>query len=58
MPAMMTPGEVEAVVEAVIAELGVTGTKAMGTVMKTVMARTGGRADNKTVSDLAKARLK
>ncbi len=41
----------------VIAELGVSGPKAMGQVMKAVTARTGGRADNKTVSDIAKAKL-
>ncbi|GIL69744.1 hypothetical protein Vretimale_10240 [Volvox reticuliferus] len=58
LPAMMTSAEVEAVVEQVIAELGLSGSKAMGAVMKAVMARTGGRADNKTVSDLAKAKLK
>ncbi|GIL66425.1 hypothetical protein Vafri_19943 [Volvox africanus] len=58
LPAMMTAAEVETVVEQVIAELGLSGPKAMGAVMKTVMARTGGRADNKTVSDLAKAKLK
>ena len=42
----------------VISELGLSGPKAMGAVMKAVMVRTGGRADNKTVSDLAKAKLK
>ncbi|GLC45662.1 hypothetical protein PLESTB_001319100 [Pleodorina starrii] len=58
LPAMMSAAEVEAVVEQVISELGLSGPKAMGAVMKAVMARTGGRADNKTVSDLAKAKLK
>eukprot|EP00198_Chlamydomonas_reinhardtii_P010538 XP_001699875.1 predicted protein [Chlamydomonas reinhardtii] len=57
LPAMLSAAEVEAVVVAVIAELNLSGPKAMGQVMKAVMARTGGRADNKTVSDLAKAKL-
>ncbi|KXZ54029.1 hypothetical protein GPECTOR_5g139 [Gonium pectorale] len=58
LPAQLSAAEVEAVVVQVIAELGATGPKAMGAVMKAVMARTGGRADNKTVSDIAKAKLK
>ncbi|EFJ43285.1 hypothetical protein VOLCADRAFT_96509 [Volvox carteri f. nagariensis] len=59
LPAMMSAAEVEVVVEAVVGELGgVSGPRAIGAVMKAVMARTGGRADNKTVSDLVKAKLK
>ncbi|GFR46679.1 hypothetical protein Agub_g8296 [Astrephomene gubernaculifera] len=57
LPAMMGAAEVEQLVEQVIAELGLSGPKAMGPVMKAVMARAGGRADSKTVSDAAKARL-
>ncbi|PNH07700.1 hypothetical protein TSOC_005859 [Tetrabaena socialis] len=57
LPTMLSREEVEAMVEQVIAELGLSGPKAMGAVMKAVAARTGGRADNKMVSDTAKAKL-
>ncbi|KAG2489715.1 hypothetical protein HYH03_011822 [Edaphochlamys debaryana] len=57
LPAMMSREEVEALVLQVIAELGASGPKAMGPVMKAVTARSGGRADNKAISDVAKAKL-
>ena len=44
-------------IEAVIAELGATGVKDMGKVMKALMPRIMGKADGKVVSDKVKAKL-
>ena len=58
MPALATEDEIRAAVEAVIAETGAAGPKAMGQVMKAVPGKLGGkRVDNKVVSELVKARL-
>jgi hypothetical protein len=58
MPEMVSEDEVRAVVEAAIAETGASGPKGMGVVMKAVKEKLAGkRVDNKTVSDLVKARL-
>lgn len=40
-----------------VAETGATSVKQMGAVMKVVMTKTQGQADNKLVSDLVKAAL-
>lgn len=57
MPAQMSADQVKAIVEAVMAEQGATTMKQMGGVVKEVMARTGGQADGKMISDLVKSKL-
>ncbi len=57
LPAQMSTEEVAQIVGEVIAALKATSPKEMGIVMKEVIARTAGSADNKTVSDLVKAKL-
>src|SRR5436305_11387572 len=50
LPAELGDAELDALVAAAIAETGATGPKEMGQVMKTVMAKAGGRADGKRTS--------
>lgn len=57
MPEQMGEAEVTKIVEAVIQELGANSPKQMGAVMKEVIARTGGQADGKMISDLVKSKL-
>ena len=57
LPAQMGRDQVEKIVTEVIAALGAKTVKDMGPVMKEVMARTGGAADNKTVSEVIKSKL-
>jgi len=57
LPAAPDAGAIEQVVAAVIAELGASGPKDMGRVMKAVLARLGAGADAKLVSEKVKARL-
>lgn len=57
MPAQMGRPEIEALVKAVIVDLNAKTVKEMGAVMKEVIARSGGTADNKIVSELVKATL-
>ena len=57
LPAQAGEEEVTAVVDAVIAELGVTDKKAMGQVMKAALAKLEGRADGKIVSRIVGTRL-
>ncbi|MDD9934641.1 MAG: GatB/YqeY domain-containing protein [Myxococcales bacterium] len=57
LPAAPSAADVEAAVEAVIAELGATGMKQMGQVMKAAMAKLGPAADGKQVSATVKAKL-
>lgn len=57
LPAQMGKEQVEAIVAAVIAETGAKTVKEMGTVMKAVMAKTQGAADNKLVSEIIKSKL-
>ena len=57
LPEEMSPDKVEEVVLAVISELGADSIKQMGAVMKEVIARTQGAADNKIVSQVVKAKL-
>ena len=52
LPKAMTTEDVEALVAAVIAELGATTKAQMGAVMKLCNERAGGRADGKTLSGL------
>lgn len=57
LPAQMSREQIEVVVNEVIAALGAKTVKDMGSVMKEVVARTAGTADNKTVSEVIKAKL-
>lgn len=57
LPQAMPREQVEAVVTEVIAALGAKTVKDMGPVMKEVVARTAGAADNKMVSEIIKAKL-
>jgi uncharacterized protein YqeY len=57
LPQPLTPEEAKALVAQVVAELGATSVKDLGRVMKEAQARSAGRADGKTLSDLARAAL-
>ena len=57
LPKGLSDEEVNAVIDAAIAEVGLTGMAAMGKVMGLVKAKVAGRADLGKVSALVKARL-
>ncbi len=57
LPAQMDRGQIEKIVVQVIAETGAKSQKEMGAVMKAVIAKTAGQADNKIVSELVKSKL-
>ena len=58
LPAAATDAEVQAAVEAAVAETGATSAKDMGRVMKAVMAKlSGASVDGRKVSDAVKKRL-
>jgi len=57
LPQAMTDAELEALVDAAVAETGATSMKEMGKVMGLVTQRGGGRVDGKTASALVRARL-
>ncbi len=57
LPAQMSRDQIEAVVVEVIAETKAASIKDMGTVMKAVVAKTAGAADNKIVSEIIKSKL-
>jgi uncharacterized protein len=57
LPPQLTPAEMAAEVDAVIAELGATGPNDLGKVMKNAMARLAGRADGKVIREIAQQRL-
>jgi uncharacterized protein YqeY len=50
LPAELDDAELDALIAAAIAETGATGPKDMGQVMKSVMAKAGGRTDGKRAS--------
>ena len=50
LPAELGDAELDAIVQAAIAETGAAGPKDMGQVMKAVMAKAGGRADGRRAS--------
>jgi len=54
LPAELPDEELHALVAAAVAEAGATSPKDMGTVMKLVMPRVGGRADGRRVSAAVK----
>lgn len=57
LPQMMSADQVRVLVQEAIKETGATEAKDMGKVMKAVMAKTQGQADNKVVSELVKEEL-
>ncbi len=57
LPQQLTSAECEAEVSGIIAELGASGPKDLGRVMKAVMARLAGRADGKVIQEMARRRL-
>jgi uncharacterized protein len=58
LPAAATPEDVNAAVNAAIAETGATSSKQMGAVMKAAQARLAGKTvDGKSLSEKVKARL-
>ncbi|GAA4036399.1 GatB/YqeY domain-containing protein [Arthrobacter methylotrophus] len=61
LPKMLTPDEVEAIVDEAIAALKASGQeltiRQMGVVMKPVTAKVAGRFDGKAVSDIVRTRL-
>ncbi|MBX2996172.1 MAG: GatB/YqeY domain-containing protein [Bdellovibrionaceae bacterium] len=57
LPAQMSREQIEALVVATIAELKASTVKDMGPVMKAVIAKSGGAADNKIVSEVIKSKL-
>lgn len=57
LPAQMGREQIEALVTEVIAALGAKTVKDMGPLMKEVIAKSGGAADNKIVSEVIKAKL-
>jgi uncharacterized protein YqeY len=57
LPAQMSKEQLESLVSEVITALNAKTVKDMGTVMKEVIVRAQGQADNKTVSDLIKSKL-
>lgn len=57
LPPQLSPEEMAAEVNAVIAELGATGPNDLGKVMKSAMARLAGRADGKVIREIAQQRL-
>jgi uncharacterized protein YqeY len=56
-PAQLTPDELGAKVDEVIARVGAKSPKDMGAVMKALLPEVQGKAEGKAVSDLVKARL-
>jgi uncharacterized protein YqeY len=50
LPAALSEEQLEAIVQAAVAETGATSRKEMGAVMKIAMAKAEGRADGKTLS--------
>jgi uncharacterized protein YqeY len=57
MPEQMTEKDVEEEIGKAIAEVGATGVKDMGKVMKVLMPKVTGKADGKLVSELVKKKL-
>lgn len=57
LPAQLSLAELEAAVEAAVAETGADGMAAMGKVMTALMATCKGRVDGKAASDAVRARL-
>lgn len=57
LPAQLGREQIEALVQQAIAELNASSIKDMGPVMKAVLAKSGGAADGKLVSEIIKSKL-
>jgi uncharacterized protein YqeY len=57
LPAQLSDEELQALVDAAVAESGAEGPRAMGAVMKVVTPRVAGRADGSRVAAAVKAKL-
>lgn len=57
LPKPLSNEEIEKIVEGIIAEIGATSMKDMGTVMKEAKAKIGPAADGKTINEIVKAKL-
>lgn len=57
LPEQLSSEALETEVTAIIEELGATGPKDLGRVMKAAMARLAGRADGKVIQEMARRRL-
>ena len=57
LPKQLSKEEIKEIVKKIVSEIGATSMKDMGTVIKTVGARTQGRADMSQVSQIVKERL-
>ena len=57
LPAELSREEIEKIVAETIAELGASSLKDMGKIMQALKEKTAGRADNKVLNELVRARL-
>ena len=57
LPAELTREEIEQIVSETISETGATTMKDMGKVMQALKEKTAGRADNKVVNEIVRAKL-
>ncbi|MFP4472476.1 MAG: GatB/YqeY domain-containing protein [Candidatus Omnitrophota bacterium] len=57
LPEEMPDDQLDTIIGEALKETGAQGMKDMGAVMKSALAKTGGRADNKRVSDLVRQKL-
>ncbi len=57
LPKPLTKEEIEKIVTEIIAELGATSMKDMGSVMKEAKAKIGAAADGKTINEIVKEKL-
>jgi uncharacterized protein YqeY len=57
LPPQLSPEECEAELARIIQEVGASGPKDLGKVMKTAMARLAGQADGKVIQEIARRRL-
>jgi uncharacterized protein YqeY len=54
LPAQVDEGQIRAAIEAIVAERGLSGPAAMGTIMKETLARFGSSADGSTINRIAR----
>ncbi|MFP3868436.1 MAG: GatB/YqeY domain-containing protein [Desulfobacteraceae bacterium] len=57
LPPQLSEAELNQEIAAMIKEVGATGPRDLGKVMKATMAKLGGRADGKVINELAKQQL-
>jgi uncharacterized protein YqeY len=57
LPRQLTPEEIEAEIQQILTEVSPAGPKDLGKVMKAAMARLGGKAQGKDISDIVKKLL-